>query len=69
MFSVVREIDERREFLDEMQKLGAPNFRQYEALVRNEITIKTDELERLRYGMELDDHDMEDSDRSACIVW
>ena len=62
MFSVVREIDERREFLDEMQKLGAPNFRQYEALVRNEITVKTHELERLRY----DDHDMEDSDRSAC---
>jgi len=63
VIAVVREIEERREFLDEMQKLGAPNFRQYEALVRNEITVKTDELERVR--MELDDHDMEDSDRSA----
>ena len=52
-------------FLDEMQKLGAPNFRQYEALVRNEITVKTDELERVRHSLELDDHEMEDSDRSA----
>jgi len=68
VIAVGREIEERREFLDEMQKLGAPNFRQYEALVRNEITVKTDELERLRYGMELDDHDMEDSDRSANIA-
>ena len=65
MIAVVREIEERREFLDEMQKLGAPNFRQYEALVRNEITVKTDELERVRHSLELDDHEMEDSDRSA----
>ena len=62
--SVVREIDERREFLEEMQKLGAPNFRQYEAMVRNEIAQKTDELERLRHEVHHDDHD-DDVDMEA----
>lgn len=44
-----REIDERKEFLEEMQSLGSNIGRQYEGLIRSEIAQKTDELERLRY--------------------
>ena len=65
-FSVVREIEERRDFLDEMQKLGASNFRQYEGMVRNEIAQKTDELERLKHEVhDHDDHDDDDVDMEA----
>ena len=46
---VKREIDERKEFLEEMQSLGSNIGRQYEGLIRSEIASKTEELERLRY--------------------
>ena len=47
--TVKREIDERKEFLEEMQSLGSNIGRQYEGLIRSEIAQKTEELERLRY--------------------
>ena len=43
---VMREIEERNEFLVEMQSLGT--IRQYEALIQAEIADKTNELERLQ---------------------
>ena len=49
LVTVKREIDERKEFLEEMQSLGSNIGRQYEGLIRSEIAQKTDELERLRY--------------------
>lgn len=63
-FSIVmREIEERREFLDEMRQLGTSHFVQVEALVRAEIANKTDELERLRIHQQpSDDYEDEDAD-------
>ena len=43
---VMREIEERNEFLVEMQSLGT--IRQYEALIQPEIADKPNELERLQ---------------------
>lgn len=44
----MREIEERREFLEEMQQLGTSQYKECLALVKAEIADKTDELERLR---------------------
>ena len=69
LVTVKREIDERKEFLEEMQSLGSNIGRQYEGLIRSEIAQKTDELERLRYHHQTSrgssNEDYEDGDSST----
>ena len=44
----MREIQERREFLDEMRRLGSSQYRQVKVMVETEIADKTNELQELR---------------------
>ena len=63
LFNVVmREIEERKEFLDEMQRLGTSHVRKYEALINLEIANKTDELERIRYAQQPNNEGEDDDD-------
>ena len=50
--SVVREIDERVKFLEEMHSFGGNYSRKYEAQVRGEIADKARELEKLKRDLE-----------------
>ncbi len=58
----MREIEERKEFLDEMQRLGTSHVRKYEALINLEIANKTDELERIRYAQQPNNEGEDDDD-------
>ena len=61
IFSVSREIDERMEFLEEMQGLGHHYVRKYEATIKAEIADKANQLEKLKLEeavAEEDSHDL-----------
>lgn len=45
---MTREIDERMEFLEEMQNLGPRYVRKYQAKIKAEIADKVHQLEMLR---------------------
>jgi hypothetical protein len=49
----MKEIDERMEFLDEMQSLGSHYIRKYEGTVQTEIALKAHELEQLKLQSEV----------------
>jgi len=61
-FKVLREIQERMEFLDEMQSLGPSYVRKYEATIKSEIADKANELDALKRADEPQADEEEEED-------
>ena len=63
----MREIEERRDFLDELRRLGSSQYPHVKVLVETEIADKTNELQELRIrnqSLSLEDEDHENMDGS-----